>query len=556
MMRSGKRSLDLTGILTMAIQTAPNSRPGSLFFCDARSCKEWLKSIPLTNVAQAQQKLTDALRILNRANDFAPLERLTCMELFRDKVAYLLGEQRTRYAGKTLPLPNADLAAWNVSTTLLTEMESGYRRCYQEAQTAESALGPHAALIIQRIIRYIGLGMLMAGFLYRRFDAALWMRLHLQWIEAETRGLTTAKVKDSVGTLEGYSSVSQAYAAVLLGQLANIHELGPRDIDFVDSILKRFSHKVNVSTVEPTSAGPTGLALAVDLLSNAGASFQPVSLAAQHVRFLDVSELSRSLRRRAKKLDAGEEPGSIDLPSDWNANEAYSALSRLHRLWCESAPTRMSATIPAEREVIVAFGLAETHFFLSGDLFEQPDVKRELTRQEMSDIAMFGRVSETTIRARYAEFNYGTETWAVVDESRGQLRVVRPTNSTRGLAIGKLVGFKLGKAGEFYLASIRALSEEASGQFIVTLAVLPGKPEATAVRSTDNKTRTATYTQGFRLPPMESLSIPETLVVPGNLAARGRGIDIFHPGHGSAKQVNVLEFVERGNDFDRITIAG
>lgn len=51
----------------MAIQTAPNSKSGSLFFTDARTCKEWLKSIPLTNIPQAQQNILDALRLLNRS---------------------------------------------------------------------------------------------------------------------------------------------------------------------------------------------------------------------------------------------------------------------------------------------------------------------------------------------------------------------------------------------------------------------------------------------------------------------------------------------------------
>ena len=45
----------------MAIQTSPNSKPGSLFFTDARTCKEWLKSIPLTNIPQAQQNILDAI---------------------------------------------------------------------------------------------------------------------------------------------------------------------------------------------------------------------------------------------------------------------------------------------------------------------------------------------------------------------------------------------------------------------------------------------------------------------------------------------------------------
>jgi len=541
----------------MAIPSSPISKPGSLFFFDARSCKDWLKVVPLTNVPQAQQKLLDALRILNRSPDFVPLERLTCLELLRDKVAYLLGEQRLRYVGKSVPLSNTDIAGWNVSNALLTEMESGYRRCYQDAQDESAALGAHAALIIQRIVRYIGLGMLMSGFIYRRFDPALWMRLHLQWIEAETRGVAEVRVKDSIGTLEGYSSVSQAYLAVLLGQLANIHELGAKEINFVDAVLKRFSQKVVIGDVNRAGQPDArGLTLGVDLLSNTGAQFYTRPEVAEHIRFIDTAELSRSLRRRAKKLSEGAEPSTVDLPADWAPAEAYAQLSRLHKLWCEGNGHRPIASAPADAEAIVAFGIAETHFFLSGDLFEQPGVRRELTRQEMGDIAMFGRVSESTIRARYAEFNYGSETWPVVDESRGQLRVIRPANSARGVAIGKLVGVRLGKTGEFYLSVVRELVEETSGLFTVTLGILPGKPEAISVRLADNKTRTATYTQGFRLPPSEGLATTETLIIPARLAQRGRGIDVFHQGHGSAKQVTVSDFNERGDDFDRVIITG
>jgi cyclic-di-GMP-binding protein len=538
----------------MAIQTSPVSKPGYLFFFDARSCKDWLKTLALTNVAQAQQKLLDALRILNRSNQFSAIERLTCMELLRDKVAYLLGEQRMRYVGKTVPLSNADMGAWTISNALLSEMEAGYRRCYQEAQGDSSPLSAHAALIIQRIVRYIGLGMLMAGFIYRRFDSNLWMRLHLQWMEAESRTLTTAKVKDSIAGVDGYSSVTQAYSAVLLGQLANVYALGAREIDFVDAVLKRFAHKVVFTSeaFQPASEATLG----VDLMANAGAAFHLVDARAEHVRLLDVRELSKSLRRRIKKLSEGEEPATLDLPSDWSAVDAATQLSRLHRLWCESGAPRGSAVAPREPEAIVAFGIAETHFFLSGDLFEQPGVKRDLSRQEMSDIAMFGRVTEATTRARYAEFNYGSETWPLVDEARDAIRLVRPSNSARGVAIGNLVGLRIGKPGEFYLASIRELIEEKPGSLIVTLALLPGKPEATAIRASDNKARNATYTQGFRLPPMPALSVPETLIVPAGFVARGRGIDIYHPGHGSAKQVIAEDWLERGSDFDRITIRG
>jgi cyclic-di-GMP-binding protein len=547
----------------MAATPPAGLKSGSLFFSDARSCKDWLRAIPLTNVAQAQQKIVDALRMLNADGRFPAMERLTSMELMRDKVSFLLAEQRSRAVGKTLPLASGDLTAWSVSTQLITEMEAGYRRCYQDAQGDASELAQHAALIIQRVIRYIGLSMLMAGFIYRRFDHNVWMRLHLQLIEADARGVTHTKVKDSVGTAEGYSSVAQAYTAVVLGQAANVYSLTPREMNFVDFILKRFGHKVLLEKTLPAETDPKLTPLAVDLLSNAGAVFYQPGITGEHVRLLITEGMSKSIRRRIKKLSLGEDVASLDLPADWSADECSAMLSRLHRRWCDSSAERPVATIPAEHNAIVAFGIAETHFFLSGDLFEQPDVKRQMSRQELSDIAMFGRVSESTIRARYAEFNYGCETWAVVDEARGQLRLIRPANSSRMLSIGLLVGVRVSTttdissgSSDFYLGVIRELVEDTSGLFTVSLTMLPGRPEATAVRATDNKERTSTFTQGFRLPPMEALGVPETLIVPANFAARGRGIDIFHPGHGSAKQVNVRDFIERGVDFDRVTIGG
>ena len=542
----------------MATQTAASSNPGSIFFSDARTCKDWLKSIPPTNVPQAQQIVLDALRMFNRAGNIAPVERLTCVELMRDKSALLLAEQRSRYAGKMVPLSTTEYAAWSVSRNLIAEMEAGYRRCWQEVTDAPAELGDHAALIIQRIIRYIGLQMLIAGFIYRRFDSALWMRLHLQWLEAESRGLTEKRVKDSIGAIDGNSSVLQAYTAVLFGQLANIHELMPRQIDFVDAVLKRFGHKVSVARDIPVAQLDSGTAMvcAVDLLANAGAGFPPMAALGEHTRVLDIEELSRSLRRRIKKLAEGGEPAEMDLPEDWTPQDARDQLLRLHHLWCEGGTARSPASVPSEQDAILAFGITETHFILSGNMFEQPGVNRELTRQELSDIAMFGKVSEATIRARYADFNYGTETWCIIDESRGAFRVMRPANSPRGVAIGKLIGMKVNKQGAFYLGVIREIVEETEGKITVTIAMLPGKPEAVAVRISDVAGRaSANYTQGFRLPPMEALKIPESLILPLSLAQKGRGIDIYHPDHGSAKQVMPGNFLERGADFDRVTIA-
>lgn len=533
----------------MSVQSGPST--GLMFFQDARTCKEWLKSIPITNIAQAQQTLLDALRLFKNVQ-IPPVEHLTCMELIRDKAAFLFSEQRARYAGRTVPISDAENTAWLLSRNLLEEMEAGYRRCWSEVAKG-GELSEHAALIIQRIVRYIGLQMLIAGFVYRRFDPALWLRLHTQWLEAERRNLTEARVRDSVGATDGNSSILQAYTAVLLGQMANIYELTPRQIDFVDAVMKRLGHKVALGR-DPI-LNPQGLVCTVDLLAEAGCGHHPQIVAGDQIRVLDMEPLAKSLRHRIRKLEEGEEPGAIELPADWSNHDALVQLKRLYKLWCEGIPPRVHAVAPEEAQAALAFGFADIHYFVSGNIFEQPSAKRELTRRELDDILMFGKVSEMTLKARYAGFSHITETWTLLNEGKGFIRLLRPAKSSHGVAIGMLVGVKIGNADVFYTGVIREIVQEMNGSIQVSAAVIPGKPEAIAVRSGDAHHRTSEdYVQGFRLPAFAVLNIPETLIVPSGLVPRGHGIDIFDPGQSERRAMTVQDFIERGMDFDRIAV--
>src|SRR5260221_4486770 len=151
----------------MAVQQPPTRGP--LAFAEARGCKEWLNALPLTNIPQAQMMVLETLRALSGA-DFDGMERLKCLELMRDKIAFLQGEQRARYFGKTIPLSVNDSNAWTTGRTLLEEMEAGYRLCLAAATTQGGEIARHAGLVSQRIIRYIGPQMLFHALVYRRFE--------------------------------------------------------------------------------------------------------------------------------------------------------------------------------------------------------------------------------------------------------------------------------------------------------------------------------------------------------------------------------------------------
>lgn len=528
----------------------PGSREAALAFADARGCKEWLNALPLTNIPQAQTLVLETLRALNNASVEA-LERLKCLELMREKVAFLQGQQRSRYFGKMLPLSPNDNTAWLTGQALLEAMESGYRKVL-EAAMGDGEARRHCALVAQRIVRSLGAQMLFHDIVYRRCDRQLWVRLHRQYRQAEEAGWCKERVKDSLEGDESGSCVEEAYVQVVMMQAAYLAELRAHEIDFTEALLRQWIRKVQLGTEPP--AGSTH-ALAVDLDRDIGARPLAQVEAGANRRVLDTSAVSKSLRRRIKGLKEEETPAALGLPPLPAEVEPGHALQRLHRLWCEGAPPRPPAHVPEEKSAGLVFGLGEIHFFVSGGkAFEQPDRKRELTPREKQDIEVFGRVTERTqSMMTTTERPVTVEAWTVIDEMRGAWRLQRPQTSSRGVSIGRIVAMCVGDTAPFFLGRVSALVQETDGRLIVTVTLFPGKPEPVAVRPADARNRPGTkWSEGFRLPEMEKLQAPASLVVPSGMAQRGRGIEVWTGG--APKESTVYEILDRGADFDRITI--
>lgn len=530
----------------------PTAREGAPSFTEARGCKEWLNSVPLTNIPQALALVLEALRAMN-AGALDALERLKCLELLRDKIAFLQGEQRSRYFGKSLPLSANDAAAWTTGRSLLEEMEAGYGACLLDAAPG-SVLAAHASLIAQRVLRYIGAQMTFHCIVYRRFEPQLWLRLHQQFARAREAGIAEEPVKDSLeGGEEGASSVVEAYAQVVLMQAAYLQEMSAAQMEFAEALLRLWVRKVRIVAAEAAPEAPVH-ALVVDPARPIGARPLPHAQLQPGQLVLDVEALAKSMRKRIHGLQSDEDPARLGLPPEAAGVVALTQLQRLYKLWCEGAPPRPPAKASELKAAGLVFGLAEAHFFASGGkVFEQPDKSRELTHQEKQDIEVFGRVTERTHSRMHAEHNYTVESWPVVDEMPGTWRLQKPASASRGVAIGRLVAVRLGDTAPFYLGMVSALVQETDGKIIITASLFPGRPEPLAVRAADPRHRAnAQWTQGFRLPALERLHIPSSLIVPNGMASRGRGIETWDE---ESHEATVREVLERGNDFDRLTVA-
>jgi cyclic-di-GMP-binding protein len=321
---------------------------------------------------------------------------------------------------------------------------------------------------------------------------------------------------------------------------------------FVDALLKRFAAKVVIG-LAPVPGRP-GHQLSVDLFANAGLSADPGATGGDHIRFLDVTALSKSLRGRLVKLAEGENPAALNLPSEWTPSEMQTQIRRLHRLWCEPVPLLPPGTVPSQTHATVCFGLEQFHYFLTGIPFEQPGRKRELSRQELNDIAMFGKVSEQTMKSLYVEVKFSTESWGIIEETRGALKLMRPASSAQGLVVGRLMGVRLSPQSPWMAAMVSAILEESGGSHHATIALIPGVPAAVAVRPGDQRNRVdAQYVPALSLPAIPALGVEESVLIPANLSPPGRGIDIALTGQAQGKEITVHEVIERGADFERVT---
>ncbi|HEY4999030.1 MAG TPA: hypothetical protein VII36_07800, partial [Usitatibacter sp.] len=317
-------------------------------------------------------------------------------------------------------------------------------------------------------------------------------------------------------------------------------------------LLKLWARKVTLADRSPESNRGRLDPLVVDLAKPIGARPQPRAEILPAQRALDIHALSTSMRKRIHGLQNGEDLATLGLPAEAGALDALAELQRLHKLWCEGAPPRPAAKAASQPTAGLVFGLADIHFFVGGGKpFEQPDKTREMTRQEKQDIEVFGRVREQTQSKMVAEFNYTVESWALIDEMLGAVRVQRPVTASKGVAIGRLVAIRMGDTGPFYLGSLSELTHETDGRLIATVTLFPGRPESVAVRAGDARNRAnAHWVQGLRLPAIEKLNVPASLIVPSGMGTRGRGVETWNE---VAKESTVEDVLQRGSDFDRVT---
>ena len=516
----------------------------SLPFNDARTCKDWLNSLPLTDVAQAHRLITDAVDSLN-LTEMSGFERLKMMELMRDKVAFLQEKGRGSFAGKPVPLAPAAWEAWQRTADLWQGMEQGYRYALLAAANGDADTAKHAALIVQRCLRYSGLQIIYHGLACIDVPARLVTDLHQLFQYAEQRGVAHVAVKDSLDGHRGATTAAQSYVRALLVEAADIMHLSGRELLAVDALLKKWAAKVVISRIPP-EGDPATLRCA-DLAGDKGLK-APVIKAVQRdtLMYLDLNALSDSLRRRLRRLAAGVAWHELSLPPAFASVQVATLLAHVQRCWCQAAAGD-ALTEPARDKCEVVGGLETLHHALTGKPFEAPRQSDDLGNLQAEQMAVFGKViarsSSAGGKPASANAINPVETWKLEGASASRLRMRRPPSSHISLSQQQLIGYRGAAMAEYGLAIVRGLADKGSAGLLIDATPLPCRPEAIIFRAKESA-----FLPGLRL--VEDADGPVTLIVPQGVFSAGKIVEVRTD---AIQMYRLTGLTQRGANYEWVT---
>jgi cyclic-di-GMP-binding protein len=516
---------------------------------DAKRCAEWLQSLPRTNTQQVTQAIAALLETMDGAALY-PLQSLEILETMRHTLVYAQDENAAKYRFKPLPFGVAERAMFEHVTGLWQMMHQAYANALHAAADPACETHSHFALICQRALAYTALSMRESVLGRQEISRTLWRQLHTYFEIAYASGITETKVRDSEAATAPQSSCHEVYVQALLFDLAQPYSIKGRDSQLVFTFAGRWARKVELVAADAgdETLGEKGR-LHVNLTGNRGATRKSTKREGLVLK-LNRSALSKNIRKRIQLLDEGTPTGDAEI-DDMPKAAAQEILYMLHRQWCESGNERSYQRRASADAIDVCSGFEAMHYFVSGNVFVQPEHVRTYSRKEHDEIHTFRDMVVPSQQAHGASsIGLYTERWTVLDQAPTGFRLERRGHGAR-FSQHQLIAVRPANGQNFLLCEICWLMETDDGALQTGLQAFPGIPHAMAIRMGAQKTGSAeTYIRAFIMPSNSAIGTVSSLVLPSGWYQADRVIEIYSEGHAT---VRLLDLVERGLDYDRAT---
>jgi hypothetical protein len=541
-------------------------------FPNAIACQDWLVTVPLANAVQAQAMFLRQLNLLHRYTLPAP-ERFAILEALRGPVSDVQEDAAKKFAAKPLPFSPPEQAALESTLNLWNILALGYLRCFDSlcgdnggyaSATALTALqarcagsketASRTAVLIQRTLSVFADWQVDLCRGEQLPDADYWQKLHQIFSAAEILGVATRAVNDPVRHGSAPTSALAAYAECNLLSAASPYELPARHLAWVARWARRWGAKLSLLKAPPEDIRNRAVPLWVDLASDRPAAYVPQSSAGG--RWLETTELRKSLQARIALLDQGRAPAELQLGEDVTQPAAGQLLQRVLQRWCKGGASRRELRQPANGGCSFIAGFDAVHYHLSGrQAFHTPTRDAATLRREREEFATFGDRSHRTTPAAGKDDDSQVENWEVMDdwhlldESDTGLRNRRQLKEGVRVGAGLLIAVRSGDKKCYTLGSVRWALREGSDALAAGIQLFPGEPHPASVKTMETGENHAAWRQAFLLPENPALKQSASLVVPSGTFKLDRKVEVMVD-----QEVRVLKLfrvLDRGAEFER-----
>jgi hypothetical protein len=491
-------------------------------FSDARSCVDWLESVPLADTANAHEMVAAQIGLLARI-ELSALERLRILEVLYQPAGYLQAELARRCSGRALPLSIAEYSVWNSVLDLWQAMYAGYLACFQFCVTGGTRLASHAPLVALRCVDLASAAIREHHRVYREIPSTLWAQLNDVYEAVERHGLATVGVADPLDATRPERTSAAAFGRAQLAHLSNPYTMSPRQMTIMYRWTGLWDSLIGIDSCPPLP-GMTSV-LAVDL--NAAAPSMPARqiVATPAVRYLGLERLGHALRRTLTLLREGHDPASLGLGDDCRQPGTERLLTLLYIQWCGAGIGQLTSSRERIEDARACVGFAAA------------------LRQIESESEAF-RSDTSAIRTAYGPL---TEHWHILNVSApGFIGVTRGPECDARIEHHQLVALKRRSSSAFQLGVTQWLKLEDDGDLSIGVRVWPGTPQLMSFSLTGEDE--VAEAKAVLLPAALETGAPATLVLAPGVFRPGLRIELLS---GTRCAARLTRLSERGADFER-----
>lgn len=524
------------------------SQSGRLSIPDLASGTAFLSRLPLPNPTVAHPSLAEFIEsLIETPPPFQVFVQL--LEQSRGPLETLQHEIARTFLNKPVPLGEGEENAFQQVVRGWQRMARAYARCAQLDTGMDAEHATRVATILQRCIRYCGLGIIEHFRVRRELPAGLWLDFYGYYDSAEEWNIADLSVYEPLEKGRQTSTCASELISILLTELAGPYSYSVIDIDRVFSWAQLWSPMVSIVPLVGDEVGPL---YSIDLLKDSGIRLQRHESHSATARRLETNQLANQIDVIRHQLSQKISPSRIGLGDCLNA-EARALLDELSRPWAQIASPRRFRRRPAQGEALIASGFDNLHYLVAGKDFTQPESGNIYSRKEYDMLFAFRHRVDPTQQffVDRGLREVPADSWDVVNQSAAGYRLMRRAAGQRVLH-KQLIAIRPPESERYLLAQAHWLMQERAQTLVAGVEILPGLPEAISVRTTgsDAGVNSERFVVAFLLPDMPAMSSVTSLIIPSGMYQSGRVVEMHTT---TLWRVRLTGLLQRGSDFERVT---